>query len=183
MQKITTIGLSQQLITTLQHPVLLFLAALISSKKTPAILTEEINAINLLNRNVKVTLWKAYSQIHCTNTQKSSQKWCPIVQSYRCDVNKNTLSLWVVFIFVGFLFFCFSFLRLYFFIQMKSWDLKRRLTQGHTGWQQQQWELSMQVSRAPSKIIITGQLSSEGIRKSLMLGEKEVNVLPITLLI
>lgn len=32
-------------------------------------------------------------------------KMVSIVQLYRCNVTKNTLSLWVVFIFVGFLFF------------------------------------------------------------------------------
>lgn len=61
MQRITTIGLSQQSVTTLQHPAFLFLAALISSQKT-AILTGEIDAINLLNHNVQITLSKMYLQ-------------------------------------------------------------------------------------------------------------------------
>lgn len=61
MQRITTIGLSQQPVTTLQHPAFLFLAALISSQKT-AILTGEIDAINLLNYNIQITLSKMYLQ-------------------------------------------------------------------------------------------------------------------------
>lgn len=67
VQRITTIGLSQLPVTTLQHPAFLFLAALISSQKS-AILTGEIDAINLLNHNVQITLSKMYLQHTVTFT-------------------------------------------------------------------------------------------------------------------
>lgn len=54
----------QQLVTILKYPAVLFLAALISSQRYNTILTGKIDAINLSNYNVQITLCKAYLQ--CT---------------------------------------------------------------------------------------------------------------------
>lgn len=59
MQRITTIGLIQQPVTTLQHPAFSSLLFWFPAKKT-AILTGEIDAINLLNHNVQIMLSKVY---------------------------------------------------------------------------------------------------------------------------
>lgn len=54
--------MSQKLVTILRYPAFLFPAALISSQRYNAILTGKIDAVNLLNYNVQITLCKAYLQ-------------------------------------------------------------------------------------------------------------------------
>lgn len=98
MRRITTIWMSQQLVTILKYPAFLFLAALISSQRHNAVLTGKVDAINLSNHNVQITPCKAYLQetdyyFYCNSTKKSNWKCCPIVQLHICNEQQHAIQI------------------------------------------------------------------------------------------